>query len=196
MSNTSTPILTKKRAIAIFDNYDNMEKALYELKDAKFNMDKVSIITRDPKGEPEITPAELKEEHDIGNKAPEGATTGALAGGALGGLTGLLVGLGSLAIPGVGPILWASMEATALATTLSGGAIGAMTGGLVGALVGLGIPEDKAIHYNKQVANGNYLIMVTGTEAEINHAYAILHKRDVQEWAIYDIPPKVSTTDK
>ncbi|MDY7007645.1 MAG: general stress protein [Cyanobacteriota bacterium] len=196
MSNTSTPVITNKRAIGIFDNYDNMEKALHELKDAKFNMDKVSIITRDPKGKHEISPNELKEEHEIGNQASEGATTGALAGGALGGLTGLLVGLGALAIPGVGPVLLAGMEATALATTLSGGAIGAVTGGLVGALVGLGIPEDKAIHYSKQVGNGNYLIMVTGTEAEINHAYSILHKRNVQEWAIYDIPAKVTTTDK
>ncbi|BDI16740.1 hypothetical protein ANSO36C_25420 [Nostoc cf. commune SO-36] len=59
-------------------------------------------------------------------------------------MTGLLVGLGTLAIPGVGPVLAGGAVATALATTLAGGAIGAAAGGIVGALVGLGIPEDIA----------------------------------------------------
>lgn len=194
-SNTSTPVLTYKRAVGIFEDYDNMEIALRELKDAKFNMEKVSVIARDPKGEHEIAPSEIRDEHDIGNKGSEGATTGAVAGGALGGLTGLLIGLGALAIPGVGPILLAGMEATAIATTLSGGAIGAVAGGLVGGLVGLGIPEDKAKEYSARVAKGDYLVMVTGTEADIAHAHAILHKRHVQEWAIYDIPRTATTTD-
>ncbi|MGB3510777.1 MAG: hypothetical protein WBA93_16390 [Microcoleaceae cyanobacterium] len=197
-SNTSTPVLTHKRAVGIFEDYNNLEYALQELKDAKFNMDKVSVIARDPKGEHEIAPGELDkvDEHTEGNKASEGATTGAVTGGALGGLTGLLVGLGALAIPGVGPILLAGMEATAIATALSGGAIGAVAGGLVGGLVGLGIPEDKAKEYSARVAKGDYLIMVTGTEAEIAHAHGILHKRNVQEWAIYDIPQAVTTTEK
>ena len=43
--------------------------------------------------------------HEQHTKAPEGAATGAVAGGVLVGALGWLVGIGSLAIPGVGPLI-------------------------------------------------------------------------------------------
>jgi len=70
-------------------------------------------------------------------KAPEGATAGAGSGTVLGGVLGWLVGVGSLAIPGVGPFIAAGPILTALAGAGLGGAVG----GLTGALVGMGIPE-------------------------------------------------------
>jgi len=77
-----------------------------------------------------------------------------VTGGTVGGLTGLLVRLGTLAIPGVGPIMLAGATATAIATAAAGGAIGAATGGILGGLVGLGIPEDRAKVYNDSVLQG------------------------------------------
>ncbi|MEM6755061.1 MAG: YsnF/AvaK domain-containing protein, partial [Cyanobacteria bacterium P01_C01_bin.38] len=124
----------------------------------------------------------------VGNKADEGAAAGAVTGGALGGITGLLVGLGALAIPGIGPIIFAGAEATAIATTLAGGAIGAATGGLVGALIGLGIPEEKAKVYSDRVAGGSFLVMVTGTEAEVKRAETIMQRSGVEEFGIYNAP--------
>lgn len=95
---------------------------------------------------------------DIGHvkatKAPEGATTGAVAGGVTGGVLGLLAGIGSLAIPGVGPFI----AAGPLMAALGGGAIGAATGGLAGALIGLGIPEYEAKTYADKLQKGNYLV--------------------------------------
>jgi len=41
--------------------------------------------------------------HEQHTKAPEGAATGAAGGAILGGALGWLVGIGSLAIPGLGP---------------------------------------------------------------------------------------------
>jgi uncharacterized membrane protein len=96
--------------------------------------------------------------HDFGHvkasKAPEGATTGAVAGGLTGGVLGLLAGIGSLAIPGVGPFI----AAGPLMAALGGGALGATAGGLVGALVGWGIPEYEAKTYAEKLQRGNYLV--------------------------------------
>lgn len=184
-----------RRAVGVFPNRRDAEQALYELRDSGFNMDRVSVITRDDVRNDEIAGADV---HDsvrdrqaatrVDNKADDGAKAGAATGGALGGLTGLLVGLGTLAIPGVGPIMLAGAAATALATTLAGTAIGAAAGGILGALIGLGIPEERARVYGDRVSRGEYLVIVDGTDAEIAHAERILHSRGIQEYGVYDAP--------
>src|SRR5919206_1050630 len=73
-------------------------------------------------------------------KAPEGATAGGLVGASAGGLVGWLAGLGTLAIPGIGPFLAAGTLMAPLARV----ALGGTTGGLLGALIGMGIPEFEA----------------------------------------------------
>ncbi|HEY9674272.1 MAG TPA: hypothetical protein V6D11_22725 [Waterburya sp.] len=158
-------------------------------------MDRVSVITRDADKRDNIAGADVRSdvreearERADDTKADEGATTGAIAGGTLGGLTGLLVGLGTLAIPGIGPIMLAGATATALATTLAGTAIGAAAGSLLGGLIGLGIPEDRARAYHDRVSRGDYLIIVDGTDDEIRHAEAILHRGGIEDWGVYDHP--------
>ena len=172
-----------KRAAGLYYSRDEAEAAVRALRDAGYDMDRVSVIARD---------ADKLDGHNttenVGNKADEGAATGALTGGALGGITGLLVGLGALAIPGIGPILLAGAEATAIATTLAGAGIGAAAGGLIGALIGLGIPEEKAKIYNDRVKGGSFLVIVNGTGAEIARAETIMHHHGVEEFGIYDVP--------
>src|SRR5262249_58944113 len=81
--------------------------------------------------------------HEKATKAPEGAAAGAGTGTVVGGVLGWLVGIGSLAIPGVGPFIAAGPIMAALA----GAGVGAAVGGLSGALIGLGIPEYEAKQY-------------------------------------------------
>ena len=180
---TNTNNVDYKRAAGLFYSRDEAEAAVRGLKDAGFNQDRISVIARDADKVEGVQSTQ-----DVGNKADEGATAGALTGGALGGITGLLVGLGALAIPGIGPIIFAGVEGTAIATTLAGGAIGAATGGLVGALVGLGIPEEKAKIYNDRVSGGSFLVMVTGTEAEVERVETIMQRCGVEEFGIYNAP--------
>lgn len=176
-----------KRAVGVFSKRSDAEDALQELRDAGFQMDRVSLIAKDVDGDDRFSDANVRDiDHD--NKADDGAKKGALTGGALGGLTGLLVGLGALAIPGISPVMLAGATATALATALSGGAIGAAAGGLIGGLIGLGIPEERAKVYSDRVSGGDYLVMVDGTDDEIGRAEAILSRRGIQEWGIYDHP--------
>ncbi|MGL5834937.1 MAG: general stress protein [Waterburya sp.] len=174
--------------MGVFSTRQKAELALEELRDSGFSMDKVSIIARDGDREKDIANVEVEDHDRVGNKADEGATKGAVTGGVFGGVTGLLVGLGALAIPGIGPIMLAGVEATALATALAGGAIGAAAGGLVGGLVGLGIPEERAKVYNDRVTQGDYLVIVDGTEAEINRAHTILQGHNIEEYGVYDVP--------
>jgi uncharacterized protein (TIGR02271 family) len=172
-----------KRAVGLFYSRDEAESAVRDLKGGGHNMDQVSVIAKD---------ADQVAGHDttekIGNKADEGATTGALTGGTLGGITGLLVGLGALAIPGLGPIVLAGAEATAIATTLAGAGIGAAAGSLIGGLIGLGIPEEKAKMYSDRVGRGSFLVMVTGTGLDIDRAATIMRQHGVEEFNIYDMP--------
>ncbi|MBV9387869.1 MAG: general stress protein [Chroococcidiopsidaceae cyanobacterium CP_BM_ER_R8_30] len=175
-----------QRAVGVFSSRRDAEYALQELRDAGFSMDKVSVVAKDADRTDNIAGADVSKR--VGNKADEGAGYGAAAGGTLGGIGGLLVGLGTLAIPGIGPIMLAGAAATTLATTAAGAGIGAAAGGLIGALVGLGIPEGRARVYNERVSQGDYLVIVDGTENEIRQAEAILQRQGIQEWGIYDAP--------
>ncbi len=181
-----------KRAIGVFSNRRDAEVALRELRDSRFPMDRVSVITQDADQQGDMSGADVRDR--AGNKADEGAAIGAMSGGAVGGVTGLLVGLGTLLLPGIGPIMLAGATATAIATTLAGGAIGAVAGSLLGALIGLGIPEERARAYNERVSRGHYLIMVEGTDDEIRHAEGILHGQGIEDWGIYDMPNAEAAT--
>lgn len=185
-AHTTAPSLRGKRAIGVFPHRRDAEAALTELREAGFPLNQVSIIAKNADGINGDRVAGVDRNLGAGNKADEGAKAGAATGGAIGGLGGLLVGLGALAIPGVGPIIAGGAVATALATTLAGGAIGAAAGGIGGGLVGLGIPEDRARVYSDRFQRGDYLVIVDGTEAEIQHAETILKRRGIQEFAIYD----------
>jgi len=183
-------VTNDKRAVGIFSTHEEAENALSELKNAGFAMNQVSIIAKDTdhlNDSDQIGDARVQDLNEA-NQGDKGAKTGAAAGGAVGGITGLLIGLGTLAIPGIGPIMLAGATATAIATTLAGGAIGAVAGGLVGGLVGLGIPEEQAQIYHDHVVNGGYLVIVDGTEAEIMLAEEILKHKGIRNWGVYNSP--------
>ncbi len=173
-----------KRATGVFERREDIENALRALKDNGFNMDNVSLLARDLEGVEGAD--EVTEKH--GNEASEGAGIGATTGTVLGGVGGFLVGAGVLAIPGVGPVLAAGVGISEIAATLAGAGIGAAAGGIIGALVGLGIPEEKAKVYQDRIKAGDYLLMVTGTENEVESAASILRDRHIQEFEIYDAP--------
>lgn len=96
------------------------------------------------------------------SKAPEGAATGGGTGGVIGGVLGWLVGIGSLAIPGIGPFI----AAGPILAALSGAAVGAATGGVIGSLVGLGVTEVEAKQYEARLKEGQILISVHANSPE------------------------------
>jgi hypothetical protein len=102
-----------------------------------------------------------------------------VGGGLLGGALGLLVGLGALAIPGIGPVLAGGALATAFGlgggTAVAGAGIGAAAGGVLGALVGLGIPEHEAKHFEAGFQAGGVLVTVNGGERALDALTILEH---------------------
>lgn len=119
------------------------------LKAAGFSSGDVSVLFPDKGASRDFA-------HEQKTKAPEGATAGASTGGVLGGALGWLAGIGTLAIPGLGPFI----AAGPIMGALSGAAAGAAVGGVAGALIGMGIPEHEAKLYEGKVRGGNILISV------------------------------------
>lgn len=114
-------------------------------------------------------------------KALEGTAAGATAGGVLGGVLGLLAGIGTLAIPGVGPFL----AAGPLLATLGGMGLGGSVGGLAGGLIGLGIPEYEAKQYESRLGEGHILISVhCDTTDDIERARNILTAAGASDIAV------------
>ncbi len=180
-----------KRAVGTFASRADAEKALYELRDSGFSMDRVSLLAKNSDGNEKIAGAEVRNERGE-NEAQEGAGIGATTGTVLGGLGGLLLGLEELLIPGVGPFL----AAGTIATTLAGAGLGALSGGIIGGLTGMGIPEEDAKVYEGSINNGYYLLIVDGYEDEIDRAGSILSGHKIGNWKIFDAdaPKGVSPT--
>lgn len=60
--------------------------------------------------------------------------------------------------------------------------------GDLNSLVSLGIPEAQAQIYSDRVAGGSYLLMINGSESEIDRAESILRSSGIEELGIYDAP--------
>lgn len=145
----------ERAVICIVDSVQQAQRLVEELRAAGFPSDSVSALLPDKEGTRDFA-------HEQNTKAPEGAATGAGAGGLLGGALGWIVGVGSLAIPGLGPFI----AAGPLLAALSGAAVGAAVGGLSGALVGMGIPEYEAKQYEGKIKGGNILLSVHTPDAD------------------------------
>jgi hypothetical protein len=126
---------TGRTVVGLFSDSDRAEAAIRQLKTSGFTDEQIGVATRDGGGRRDLS------------------ATGALGGGLLGGLIGLL---GSLLIPGVGPVVVGGV----LASTLTGAGIGAATGGIIGALAGMGVPEQDAQHFDMGLRSGGTLVTV------------------------------------
>src|SRR5204862_3268773 len=136
-------------AFGIYHLRKDAEFAVDTLRAEGFRNTDISVLFAENEGTKDFA----TEKH---TKAPEGAATGATTGGVIGGVLGWLVGLGTLAVPGVGPLIAAGPIVAALAGAGVGGAIG----GITGALIGMGIPEYEAKRYEGRVKEGGILLSV------------------------------------
>jgi hypothetical protein len=167
MSNKNTAVF------GIFSTPANAEIAVDKLVASGYMEEDVSVLMAD-------TDATREFAHEKNTKAPEGTAVGATTGGVIGGALGLLAGVGSFAIPGIGPLIAAGPIVAGLAGLGAGGVVG----GVVGALVGMGIPEYEAKRYEGHVKNGGVLLSVhCDTAGEITRAKEILKSLGAQDIA-------------
>jgi ActD protein len=133
----------------IFRDEVHVVSGIDRLMQAGFRNEDISVLLPDNEGTKDFA-------HEKHTKLPEGTASGAVTGGVIGGALGLLAGVGSLAIPGLGPFIAAGPIMAALAGIGAGGTVG----GMVGALVGMGIPEYEAKRYEGRIKEGRVLASV------------------------------------
>jgi hypothetical protein len=140
----------KKTAVfGIYPSTMQAERAVDTLVQAGFRSSDISVLLADNRGTKDFA-------HEKETKAPEGTAAGVTAGGIIGGGLGILAGIGTLAIPGLGPFIAAGPIMAGLAGLGVGGAVG----GIIGALVGMGIPEYEAKRYEGRIRKGGILLSV------------------------------------
>ena len=155
----------------IYGSYGAADAAVDALRAAGFRNTDISVMFPENVGTKDFA-------HEKGTKAPEGATTGAGTGAVIGGAVGWLAGIGTLAIPGVGPFIAAGPIMAALA----GAGVGGAVGGLTGALVGMGIPEYEAKRYEGRVNKGGILLSVHSDDSDwTKKAKAVLERSGAED---------------
>jgi hypothetical protein len=138
-----------KAVFGIYHTRFGVENAVDTLKAEGFSNSDISVLLPSKEGTDDFA-------HEKATKAPEGTTAGATSGAVIGGGLGWLAGIGTLAIPGVGPFVAAGPIMAALA----GAGVGGALGGIAGCLIGMGIPEYEAKRYEGLVKKGGILISV------------------------------------
>ena len=161
-----------KSVFCIAQNLQQTESIVNQLKSAGFSFDDISVLFPDKSTTKDFA-------HEKHTKAPEGAAIGGAVGIGTGAVLGWLAGIGSLAIPGVGPFI----AAGPIMGALSGAAVGAATGGLTGALIGVGIPEYEAKRYEGKIKGGSALISVHTSSSEkcdqVKKIFETAHAEDI-----------------
>jgi len=163
----------KKSVFGILKSRQQAESVVDRLKGAGFSNEDISVLFPDTSGTKDFA-------YEQETKAPEGAATGVGTGFIVGGVLGWLAGIGSLAIPGIGPFI----AAGPIMAALSGAAVGAAIGGIAGALIGMGIPEYEAKRYESKLKEGGILISIhAGNSDEGDRAKDILEAAQAEDVA-------------
>jgi len=144
---------SRQMMTCMFRDREGAERGYGCLNSRGYGKDDISLLMSDEARKRHFpTTADTTE---LGSKAAEGAGIGVVVGGGLG---ALLLGLAAagFAVPGL-PIIAMGPLAAALTGVGAGGALGA----IVGALVGSGIPEERARIYENGIKEGGIVMGVT-----------------------------------
>lgn len=156
-----------EKIIGVFKNEQQALKTIQDLKALGFEERDISVLAKNPE---DAKALEQETGIDIEHEK-ESSMSGTTI---FGGLAGMVAGIGTFAIPGIGPVL----AAGPIVGMFTGALFGAGAGGLIGAMIGYGISEEEANHYNDQLEDGNILILVaeaTGRTEEIYQVFRDNH---------------------
>jgi hypothetical protein len=159
-------------AIGIFHTHQDAENAVKELQQSNYDMKKLSVVGKDYHTEENVVGY-----YNIGDRMATWGKYGAFWGW----IWGLLFGSAFFFVPGIGPIMMGGPLVGMVITALEAAVV---TGGLTalgGALASIGIPEDSIVLYETALKADKFLLIVHGTDQEVEKAKAILmqHKAEV-----------------
>ncbi len=144
----------------LFRDRDSSEKAYKSLRERGYSEDEINVMMSDKTRDTYY--GEGTADSELGTKALEGTGVGAAVGGTLGAVIGGIAAIGTnLVLPGLGLVV-----AGPLAAALAGAGAGGALGSLSGALIGWGIPEERAKEYETGIKEGGTVIGVTPRSKE------------------------------
>ena len=124
----------------MFRDRESAERAYGSLSSRGYSQDDVNLLMSDETRKKHFDNRDDKDDSELGNKAMEGAGAGSAIGGTAGAIIGALAAIGTaVAIPGLGLVV---------------------AGRIIGALVGSGIPEDRAKEYESGINEGGIVMGV------------------------------------
>jgi Heat induced stress protein YflT len=126
--------------VGVFQDPEQARHTIDELKSAGYSKNEIGFLAR-------VSAA--RSEDDTLTSAATGAVEGGILGGVLGATAALL-------IPGFGPAIAGGI----LLATFGAAGIGALAGSIIGTLVSIGVPEEVARHYQRELANGRTIVTV------------------------------------
>jgi hypothetical protein len=151
--------------VAIYLDHRSAEQAVSQLRDASFDVTKLSIIGKDYHTDEKVVGY-----YTTGERMKYWGARGAFWGG----IWGLLLGAGFFLVPGVGSVLVAGPLLGAVVTGLESAAvIGGLSAVAVG-LIHLGVPKEDAIKYESAIIADKFLLIANGTPEELAQARLIL----------------------
>jgi len=142
----------RNTVVGLFDSLDRAREAVLDLQALGLPRNEISVVANNADNRYALA--------DSADSATDGAIMGVEKGAIWGGVAGLMLGIGTFAVPGIGPVLAAGSWATALASALTGAGIGAVAGGLIYALVEAGVPDEHAHFYAEGIRRGGTLVVV------------------------------------
>jgi outer membrane lipoprotein SlyB len=172
-------MLKHKNAMGTFSELFQIESALEQLKLGGIVVSNVSVIVPQPDSDDpqleKLTEPIVQSESEFINDRP---TQVAVKAGAVGSVVGgVVAGLTTLAFP-------AFSGAVVLVGIATGAFYGAVSGGVLGGEEGLEISATQAQLYDDRLAQGNYLLIVKGSDDEIDRAELILKTANIQDWMV------------
>jgi hypothetical protein len=151
--------------VAVYDAHTSAETAVKELRNAGFDMKKLSIVGKNPHAEEHVVGF-----YNSGDRIKAWGKTGAFWGG----IWGLLLGGAFFAIPGLGPVLAAGPVVAWIVGALEGAVVVGGMSAIGAGLYSIGLPKDSVLEYEVALKTDHFLLLVHGTAAEAARAAEIL----------------------
>lgn len=151
-------------SVAVFGSFEDASSAIQALDKAGFPEQQVSLVTHD-------VAKEVPQEQTL--QYGDNGTQDVAKGAGVGGLLGALLATPLLAIPGVGPVIFAGPVAAA--------ATGAIVGGFLGGMTGWGVHDDHVQEYERKVHEGCLLVVANGNPADVAKAHRIFQESNAIE---------------
>jgi hypothetical protein len=151
--------------IAVYGSHEQAEKAIRELQQSGFNMQKLSIVGKNYQTEEDVVGY-----YTTGDRMKSWGKMGAFWGG----LWGMLFGSAVFFIPGLGPLLAAGPLVAWIVGALEGAVLVGGLSAVGAALFSIGIPKDSVIEYETQVKAGKFVVIAHGSPEEVSKGKDIL----------------------